>query len=77
MGKQAEKLVEDIEKINEDCDKKYKVITDILNEVSKNNPDKLFVRSKERWEEIEKENYIRKCDEESFFAEPNEPKKDE
>ena len=43
----------------------------------KNNPDKLFVRSKERWEEIEKENYIRKCDEESFFAEPNEPKKDE
>ncbi len=41
------------------------------------NPDKLFVRSKQRWEEIEKENYTRKCDEESFYAEPNEPKKDE
>ena len=45
MGKQAEKLVKDIEKIDQDCDKKYKVITDILNEVSKNNPDKLNVPS--------------------------------
>ena len=43
MKQQAQQLVEDIEKINEDCDKKYKVITYILNEVSNNNQGKLDV----------------------------------
>lgn len=41
----------------------------------KNNPDKLFRKSKERWEELEEENYKKRCDKESFFAKPTEPKK--
>ena len=41
MKQQAQQLVKDINEIGQGCDKKYNVITYILNEVLTNNPGKL------------------------------------
>jgi len=41
MEEQAQQLVKDINEIGQGCDKKYNVITYILNEVLTNNPGKL------------------------------------